>query len=133
MDLLARREHAFQELVDKLLRRFSDREMVKQQVHLLADENLQSDLRYAETFIRSKIHKYHGPQRIKAELRERGVDESLYNRVLNDSPVDWQGLLIELYENRYGDRPIEDAREKAKRMRFLQYRGFSFDQIKTVL
>ncbi len=47
--------------------------------------------------------------------------------------IDWYELLQQLYSRRYRDIEPADQKERAKRMRFLQYRGFSFDLIRQVL
>lgn len=132
MDLLARREHSFKELTDKLSRRFTDQDLIVEQVDLLKEENLQSDRRFAEMFVRSRISKFHGPIRIKNELRERGVAERWVSHAIREEGVDWIALLEDLASHKYGDQAPADARERAKRLRFFQYRGFGFDMIQQV-
>ena len=47
--------------------------------------------------------------------------------------IDWY-LQAELaYNKRFGTRYIKDQKDKAKRMRFLQYRGFTMDEINEVV
>ena len=133
MDLLARREHSFKELSDKLSRRFTDQDLIVEQLEKLRDENLQSDQRFAEMFVRSRIGKFHGPIRIKNELRERGVAERWVSHAIREEGVDWAVLLEDLASNKYGEEPPVDARERARRMRFFQYRGFGFELIQRIL
>jgi regulatory protein len=133
MDLLARREHAFQELMTKLARRFGDNSLIEEQVQLLADEKLQSDQRFAESFVRARINKCHGPIRIKNELRQRGVSERWVSHAMREQGSDWVELIQHLSDQKYGGLPPLNAKERAKRMRFFQYRGFSFEQINQVL
>ena len=66
--------------------------------------------------------------RIKMELRERGVDTSIEN-VFDEQP-DWQQILAELSTKKYGNQPPKDMKERAKRTRFFQYKGFTHDMIK---
>ena len=132
MDLLARREHSFKELTDKLSKRFTDQDLIVEQVEQLRDENLQSDQRFAEMFVRSRISKYHGPIRIKNELRERGVAERWVSHAIREEGVDWITLLEDLANHKYGGQAPADARERARRMRFFQYRGFGFDMFQQV-
>ena len=56
MDFLARREHSRRELRQKLLRRFKAPELIDTQLNRLTEENLQSDSRYAGSFLRQRIH-----------------------------------------------------------------------------
>jgi regulatory protein len=133
IDLLARREHSFKELQAKLCRRFAAAELVEQQLEALVVDNLQSDHRFCETFVRSKCAQGQGPQRISQQLQQRGIEGALIQELLWHAEIDWHELLQQLYRRRYGDSAPADQKERAKRLRFLQYRGFSFDQIRQLL
>ena len=133
MNLLGRREHSFQELVTKLSPRFDNQHLIMQQVQLLADEKLQSDQRFAEGFVRIRVAKKQGPIRIVNELKLRGVDESLITAAMESESPNWINLLVSLMEGKYGSVEPQDEKERAKRIRFFQYRGFSFEQIKAVM
>lgn len=133
MDLLARREHSYKELQTKLCRRFDDSILVEQQLDALIADNLQSDSRFCEVFVRSKTRQGQGPQRISLDLKQRGIDDALIQEWLWRADIDWHDTLQQLYSRRYGDIEPADQKERAKRMRFLQYRGFSFDLIRQVL
>lgn len=128
MDLLARREHARRELAEKLSRRFADAEAVALALDRLAQEGLQSDGRFAEAFVRSRAQRLYGPLRIRQELQQRGVAAELIAAALEESGIDWLELLGRLQQGRFGDAPADDAKEHARWLRFLQYRGFSFEQ-----
>jgi regulatory protein len=125
MDLLARREHSYRELIQKLSLRFADSALIYQAVDRLRDERLQSDYRFAETYLYSRAQRLFGPQRIKAELRERGIADDIVATVFAESEVDWAANQVKLLRNKFGEKPPVDFSEKAKRLRFLQYRGFS--------
>lgn len=128
MDLLARREHSRRELVDKLVRRFGDTGAVAQAVERLEEEGLQSDQRFAEVFVHSRAQRLYGPLRITQELRQRGVAAPLIDAALRECGVDWLATLQQLQQNRFGRVPATEAKERARRLRFLQHRGFSVDQ-----
>ncbi len=127
MDLLARREHARRELKQKLQKRFPDNELIEAQLDRLADENLQSDSRYAESFLRQRINRGHGPQRIRQEMRQRGISDAEISAALASEAPDWCALAETAYRRKFGSLPPEDIRDKAKRSRFMQYRGFALD------
>ncbi|MCW8193247.1 regulatory protein RecX [Proteobacteria bacterium 005FR1] len=131
MNLLARREHSRLELKQKLSRRFSAAELIETVIQNLADEALQSDDRFAESFVSVRKGKGQGPIRIATELKMRGVDESIVSRYLDSDDQDWAELAKTACLRKY--RAIaEGAAEKAKQMRFLQYRGFTSEQIRQV-
>lgn len=133
MNLLTYREYSRYELTEKLASKFDHSPLIDQVVNQLVDENLQSDARFAEAFIRSRVARGQGEIRIRMELRERGIDEALVNQTIDECDIDWFALARDTAENKYMDRYIADNREKAKRMRFLQYRGFTYEQISYAL
>ncbi len=134
MNLLARREHSFQELISKLRLRFSEYpEQLMQELLKLREEGLQSDSRMVEAFIRSRINKGQGPVKITAELRNRGISDSDVEQGMLNAEVDWCSLIEQVATRKFGDSQVADLRDKGRRARFLQQRGFSFEQISKVL
>lgn len=134
MDLLARREHSRQELQRKLARRFAvDAEVIFSVINQLTQEGLQSDQRLAEAFLRYRSNRGQGPLKIKAEMREKCIESDLIEQIFDEANIDWFDLALRVLEKRYGEGSAVDASERAKRTRFLQQRGFSFDQIQTVM
>ncbi len=125
MDLLARREHSYRELLQKLALRFAAADLIRAELDRLRDEKLQSDQRFAESYLYSRAQRLYGPQRIKAELRERGVADDIVADVFAQSGIDWSENQRKLALTKFGTKPAADFKEKAKRLRFLQYRGFS--------
>lgn len=133
MDLLARREHAFAELQRKLARRFNDGEAIDAALQQLASENLQSDERYAQSFARQRIQRGYGPLRLRQEMRQKGLDEAEVSRALASLEVDWQAVAAEVYHKKFGDGEPQDLRDKSRRLRFMQYRGFSPEQLSQLM
>ncbi len=132
MNLLARREHALGELRTKLARRFPDRARVEEQLQILREENLQSDQRFAESFARQRVTRGQGPQRIRMELRQRDIPGDLVESALAATEADWSALAKEVLSRKFGDGPPADTRDKARRLRFLQYRGFEADHYRAL-
>jgi len=117
------------EIRDKLLKRDFEEEEIAQAISELKQGGWLSDERYAEAYIRMRQQKGFGPIRIAMELNERGVDESIVEAFIDDSEESWQQILERQYLKKYKNRPVEDYNDKAKRIRFLQYRGFPLDAI----
>ena len=90
----------------------------------LAAENLQSDQRFTESFLRSRSNKGYGPDRIRQELREKGVDSALLNSALEALELDWVALAREVRLKKFGVEQPRDFKERARQLRFLNYRGF---------
>ncbi|WP_067867181.1 regulatory protein RecX [Neptuniibacter marinus] len=127
--LLARREYSKGELRKKLLLISGDID-VESVLNDLELAGYQSDLRFVESFIRMRVSQGHGLMRIRFDLKRKGVDEALIEEVLEASEVDWFELAFELYERKYAisSKPL-DYKERARRVRFMSQRGFSFDEI----
>ena len=96
----------------------------------LRSEGLQSDARFAETWVHHRIERGYGPLRIRQELRERGVPADLIDRYLDEKDPDWIARLSELRRRKYGTSTPSSYREQARQSRFLYQRGFSSEQIR---
>ena len=135
MDLLARREHGSSELTSKLMKRFRKRDCdpdtIESVVQQLIDEGLLSDERFAASRARQLASRGYGPIRIRNDLRQQKVDQYLSDSMSEafDDGLDWAAEAASAYEKKYRGKPIEGdwderQRERARRLRFLQYRGF---------
>ena len=129
MDFLARREYGFEELVRKLADKGYKRTVVEDELARLSDEGLQSDTRFAEAFVQSRINQGKGPVRIRADLGQRGIRDGIVDGALENAPVDWFELAQQERVKKFGAEPPDGFREKARQMRFLQYRGFEQDHV----
>jgi regulatory protein len=92
-------------------------------------QGLLSNARYAESFIHSRFQRGQGPQRIRAELRERGIDDVLIDACLAEYGSRWQELLEQVRLKRFGPAPPGNFTERNRQMRFLLQRGFTAEQI----
>ncbi|NOX75875.1 MAG: regulatory protein RecX [Gammaproteobacteria bacterium] len=149
MDLLARREHSVAELHRKLVfyahgkaragakrdaeRQKPDAGFVDEVVEKLQNEGLVSDARFTEAFVRYRASNGYGPQRIQAELRERGVSEKMRAVHLDFGDPLWFERALRVRRKRFGEGHPKDLKERARQARFLQYRGFTTDQVRQVL
>jgi len=128
--LQAYREHGAKELEAKLARKGYDALTTAQVIEELKETGLVSDRRFAEAFARSHAARGHGPVRIRYELKSLGVMEELIEASLSQEELDWIKLAAEVRRRKFGDPPPKAYPERAKQMRFLQYRGFSMNQIR---
>ncbi len=127
--LLSRREHSAFEIRDKLRQRDFDELEIEQTIIELQQGGWLSDERFAEAYIRMRQLKGFGPIRISIELNERGVKESIVDDFLQADDKVWQQTLEQQYLKKYKNKPIADYNDRAKRIRFLQYRGFALNVI----
>ena len=134
MDLLARREHASQEMIIKLKRRFRKRLEGDDLYHAVVDEliadGLLSDERYASSMARQLVSRGCGPKKLWFELRQKGCDpDSAVDAAFPDG-IDWLARAEDAYERKFGGTPFPSdwnskQKDRAKRGRFMVSRGFS--------
>jgi regulatory protein len=129
--ILARREHTRAELARKLAAFSESAGDVAAVLDDLASRKLLSDERYAEARVATLSPKF-GAARIEHELRAKGVTGPLAERAVRGARDTELDRARAAWRKRFGTPPA-DALEKAKQMRFLQSRGFSFDVIRTVV
>jgi len=129
MDYLARREHSEQQLTRKLTGRGFDEQLVEIAVAELVADGLLSDVRFAEAFVNSRFQRGSGPQKIRMELRERGVAAELVSLSIEAFDDQWWQRVREVREKKFGSEQPGDFKERSRQMRFLQQRGFTSEQI----
>jgi regulatory protein len=124
--LLGRREYSIQELGSRLRQKWPHAEGVTELVEALAEENLVSDERFTESFVRSRMGRHQGPLKIRAELRARGISDPLISSELGTYDGRWTELACEWLARQH---PGEiDFKTRQKFYRRLANRGFTHDQ-----
>ncbi|BFM06153.1 regulatory protein RecX [Halioxenophilus aromaticivorans] len=132
--LLAKRDYATEELQSKLARKFSEelqstgQDIFADSVAWLIELGYLNDAKYCAMFIRSSVAKGRGRRRIEQELKQKRLPQTLVADALAQCQVDWYEHAYECLRRKFKTLP-EDAKEKAKVIRYLQYRGFLPDEI----
>ena len=121
--LLVRREHSARELKSKLARKGLDAAESAAALADLQSKDFQSDARFGEMLVRSRIAQGYGPRWIIAELKTHGITEAKARALIDAAEPDWPVLARELMRRRYGAKPANLA-ERVKRANFLLRRGF---------
>jgi regulatory protein len=130
--LLGRRDFPSGELRDKLLELGYEADPIADALLELTQERLVDDARYAANFTAYHAQRGHGPMRIRQLLKSAGVASELIAAALDAGP-DWQQVARELRNRRFGNEIPGNWSDRARQMRFLQYRGFSNDHIRSAL
>ncbi|MDZ7854413.1 MAG: regulatory protein RecX [Halomonas sp.] len=134
--LLARREHSRRELAERLAAQGHPSDGITECLDALAEQGLQSDTRFAESFLRSRLLRGQGPLKIRVELERRGLDREEIHYAFDEAERagegDWFALACEALSRRFTG-PGDTPRERARRERFLAQRGFDFDQVRHAL
>ena len=131
MQALARREYSRAELHARLLPHASETDDVDAVLDDLVRRGWLSDARALEQTVRSKRERF-GTQRIAHELRQKGISDELIGTVLPELKQGELEAARDVWQRKFASPP-QDAKEKAKQMRFLQSRGFSMEVIFKVM
>src|SRR5262245_42158619 len=127
--LLARREHSTDELRRKLKRRGHTDTVIDTVVATLSDASYVSDSRFADIFVRVRSERGQGPLRIRAELRERGVEASVADELLTETAEFWIERARNARRKRFGEAAPATRDDWNRQARFLAQRGFPSDLI----
>ena len=145
---LSRREYGKAELKQKLIDKEQDPDKIDALLDEFEDKGYQSDYRTTLMLIRENIRKGRGRGRIKQEFYKKkitmpsNIDELIemanseseeFSEFIDESTdslvegIDWLKLAVEARIKKYGNDIPVDQKDKAKQLRFLQYRGFKSD------
>jgi regulatory protein len=130
--LLARREFCSIELAAKLAAKGYMPDAVQAALAELIERRYLDDERYARQFVVIHAERGQGPLRIRRDLVQLGLPAALIETQL-ESQGEWAAVARRVVTRRFGAAPPRSWPDKARRMRFLQYRGFATDDIRSAL
>ena len=132
--LLVRREHSRKELARKLAERGIEAEAALSAVDRLTGDGWQSDARFAEMLVRTRVAHGQGPVRIRAELGTHGLDQEKIETALQGFEGSWTDAAREVARRRFGmDLMSADVAQRRKVADFLYRRGFDGEAVRAVL
>lgn len=153
---LSRQELSSHELKAKLIAKECDPQAVDDLLVEFAQKGYQSDERCATMLVRESVRKGRGIRHLQDALKKAGLDAKTLGgidelialadvgvtdgTILEDGDsdeIDWLKLAVEARCKKYGNTIPKDPKEKARQLRFLQYRGYQmsvcFDALKMTL
>ncbi len=139
LQYLARREYSRAELAARLrpYAQLEDEFEQLQPVDLdallddLTERGWLSDERAATQLLHARRPRF-GTQRITHEMRQKGISDELIEQALPSLKETELESARGVWQRKFGSLP-QDAKERARQMRFMQSRGFSMDAIFKVL
>ena len=131
---LARREHGRAELRQKLLSSTlapedCDPLAVDALLTALVASDLQSDARYVELYVRTRLHAGYGPRSIRCALEKKSIGPDLIEDALSSTPQAWSDQISSVWLKKYDGKKPVTKKEYARQCRFLSHRGFSSEMI----
>ena len=128
--LLTRRDYSRAELQAKLAVQAESPEQLAMTLDHLQAEGWLSDQRYATQRVVARARRY-GNARLQQELRQRGVSDDAIVAALPEAGDETARCRL-VWSRKFAQAP-QTREERAKQMRFLQYRGFSTETIRQTL
>lgn len=130
--LLEYRSHSKKELTDKIARTAASREAAQAAADRMEELGLLNDEQYARELARRLfLGKRYGMLRVRQELRLKGIDRELIDRLLEEYADEDEALarLREVLQKKY---PLwrEDEKTRRRAVAGLQRMGYSYDLIR---
>lgn len=130
---LCMREHSIKEITDKLTRKEYQPDSIEIVVAECLKDNYLNDKRFAEIYWRSRARKGFGPNKIRLELKMRGIGSSMSELTSQQEDLDFYQVIENIYLKKFKGTKITDFKDKAKRQNYLYQRGFDSDLIRSIL
>jgi regulatory protein len=133
---LAQRDYSQQEIRQKLKSK-QNIALNEIEIDIILSDLMQAgfinESRYTENYIRYRRVKGYGPVRISLELQVRGIKDEMIAEHLKITDNAWFVEARHVWRKRFKMGQAADIKQRAKQMRFLQYRGYTQEQIKYAL
>jgi len=136
LDLLARREHSCHELLEKMRERLpelDEHDVLRPALDQLVADDLQSDQRFVEGYVRYRSTRGDGPLKIAAGLQPRRIAADLLKLALYENGPDWVALCAEALAKKFRQTGKDKPDQQQRMQRFLMQRGFTGEQIRAAL
>jgi regulatory protein len=132
INYLARRMRSEKEIRDYLAEKEIEQPIINEVIHKLAAQKYINDEEYALSYVRTQINTTDkGPDLIRMELKERGINEGIIKHAIAEYPFEDQvEKAIKVAEKVIKKNSKESQRiVKQKAEQFLLRKGYSFDVI----
>ncbi len=129
--LLASREYSRAELERKLQAHETAPGELAQALDELQGKGFINEARVVQSVVYRRGERL-GTQRVRAELNAKGLPAELVAEAVDGLRATEEARAREVWRRKFG-QPADDARERAKQVRFLTARGFSGDAIRRVV
>lgn len=130
-NMIGSRALSKKELTRRLVKKGSDEADAQAAADWLEDIGAVDDAGYAAAVARHYGGKGYGPQRVREELRRRGVDRALWDEALEEMPETAE-ILDQLIRKKCRGE-LSDPREKKRVSDALLRRGFAWSDVKAAM
>ncbi|OWZ83115.1 regulatory protein RecX [Natranaerobius trueperi] len=132
---MTHRQKTTKEMRDYLLKKGYDLKIVEKVINRLYEFDFLNDYNFAKEYVYSKVFNTNtpiGPKRIRLELKHKGIDKEIIDKIVNDISHEEE---MDLAKKLICKKNIEivDLKVKRKLAVYLERRGFSEDAILKLL
>ncbi|MBQ4630533.1 MAG: regulatory protein RecX [Clostridia bacterium] len=129
-DILSRKPVSKKELENALSQKGFDDAVTVQVIEEMSNLGYIDDYEYATLFLEHCRQKMWGEKKIRYEMKQKGIDESVISEILSDlDSEDDIEEMVKLIISKYGTEDLSDMKTKAKITRYFASRGFDFSFI----
>lgn len=127
---LAGRQLTVDELRRKLRKAEFEPSEVDHGIERCTAAGLLDDRRYATAYVESRVRRGHGAARIRQDLARRGIDRALTDELLVEHADSGalEDAAFDAVRRKFARVDLEDAKSRAKAMRWLLSRGYTSAQ-----
>lgn len=134
LNYLSYRQRTVHEIKNYLLRKEFDESLIDKAISQLLEVGYLDDEKFASSYIdeKTRINSL-GSQRLKYELRKKGIEDEIINNALSEVEPDLDEL-ESLVRRKYSKVLSEDKNTQFRKIGgYLQRKGYGYDVIKKVL
>ena len=131
LNFLSKREYSARELALKLQPYATENDDIEAIISWLQEKNFLSEERFVESYVRQRISRY-GNQKILYDLQNYHIVSPIIEEITETLKETELARALALWKRRFG-KPPQTIQEKAKQIRFLQYRGFPLNIIQKII
>lgn len=134
--LLKFRQRSEKELIDRFEKKGYSSDVIKNTLHFCKKNKLVDDTAFATAWVESRISKAVGLKRIKAELKEKGIEQKTIDSAVNSIKEDCRekDIILKLFrEELASNAGIDPERLKKRLYAYFVRRGFSPELVYEVL
>jgi len=130
-NIIGSRPLSKRELTKRLVEKGNEQADAQAAADWLEELGAVDDAGYAAALARHYGARGYGPQRVREELRRRGVDRALWEQALEELPESGETLDALIQKRCRGD--LSDPKERRRTCDALLRRGFSWSEVKAAM
>ncbi len=130
MEWLMNRPHSEREFRDYLRRKQVDGDYAEYLVGYFRDRKLLNDETYARWLLGVRVGRLKSSRALRAELRSKGVNLTIIDRVISDNPIDELGQIQKIIIKK---RRLSRYADDEKLKQYLVRQGYGYSQVAEAL